>query len=628
MDEDTPDEITDNMIQADYLKEKHKEVFKEEVRQVCLKAKTQLENGSLSISKPKQDPASNPPVTLAESVSSTSLSQADPPRDEEVTNSRVDEINSNEAMSQLGSPRTDVGANISPEQQLESAITSPTAIIGSPDEQTDLPTSANHHVDSNFQATAANAQLLQRSPSDSSVASVGSIGSLANSNVIARGVVYNTKEADTILTNSLSNHFTSAVTPQPTQSQPDANNPESKTDKDTSGSEYNTLTSSRTDALSSTQDSVPSGEHQVTTSTASPTNPSNTVPVTPPVPIAQSDIVAKDKNKRLNAVELDKQLTLILSHAQNNVNGGEGQDPDSNVVPLVPVMIPLTVPGNHSNITSVPLNELSASVYRDNVQADSTTFVYPYPNASMNESVQVNANATDEANPIPPNNVVPVMIALSPSASSLPMPVPIQSLPGNQQIINENIDTSSINDASFFSDGESIPSHTEIPIQPAEEGLGAPEAVKKAAHPQHVPTSAEPAAVPEKPSIPSRFQVTKVQEDVIQDCTKVSEPTVNSQGNQEPVPPSMYPQPHLVSRGSLAESMEGQEVLQPYHLNPQPDGLYRRTRTFSNTSDRSLSSLPGKLMCFVYVLMCLSKKSLVANLNIDESSKLELVVLE
>ena len=513
MDEDTPDEIADKMNQADYLKEKDKEAFKEQVRQVCLKAKTRIENENTDATKPD-----NPPLSVSES--STSLNH-DPAKDDEFFQvSRVDEISSSEVASQIGSPRTEHGTDISSEQQFESAVASPTGVLRSPEEQVDQIAVNKSYSESGSIHSAAivtGSQLLQRSPSGSSVTSVGSIGSQPNSNMAARaGQVYSAKESEAILTNSLNNHFASTATSHAGPMPKNSGGSDPKTDKDTSGSEYNTLTSSKTDPLSGTQDSgsLPSGEQLTAAMPPSHSNPITVIPVTPPVLISQTDMLSKDK-KRFNPVELDKQLTAILSHP---VNSGEGQVADPGIIPFVPVVVPLAVVGGHDNMPPAQTNEVTNPSFADTMQTN-PNFTYSYSKAAASEATPGDVVSSGDADQsaLAAGSAVPVMLAISSTVAPIN---PAQPAPFSQSAPVTDL-LSPVTESNLVSEVESIPSYSDVQSQPTSEGTAVSEGIKSASDPTS--SAAEAIPISDQSCMSSRFQVSKVQEDVMQEYAKVSD---------------------------------------------------------------------------------------------------------
>ena len=513
MDEDTPDEIADNMNQADYLKEKHKEAFKEEVRLVCLKAKKEVESGNLKIQYPK-DVA---PVPIADSLSSTSLHPLEQQRDEEANQPiRGDELNNTEPASQIDSPRTDQGVEISPDQQLEAELGSPLTTSSNMEQSADASNVAKSYAD----IKGSSSQNLPRSPSGSSVASVGSVGSLSSSNIASRvGPTYIAKDAETILTNSLNNHFAGVASSQAASALQNPATSEMKAEKDTNGGEYSTISSSRIDPLSSAQDSGshPSGDYSTTGGAV----PIAVVPVTPPVLIPHVDVVAKDKNKRLNEMELDKQLTAILSHAQTNVNA-EGPASEANLVGVPVAVIPVAIASSHENAN---ITDPNVSLYVENTYDGN--LVCPYPNPSVNENVS-NANDKPVNNQPPvnssdtaPNNVPPIVVALSPTGPTVALPVAVSSQPlpvEVHNVLNVNEAGEGHSDPNFLSDVESLPSHPDMHTHSGFDTAGAP------AHHAIVQDSpvesarTEKLAADEQAVAPKgRFQVSKVQEDALKD---------------------------------------------------------------------------------------------------------------
>ena len=446
MDEDTPDEIADKMNQADYLKEKHKETFKEEVRQVCLKAKTQLESGK--IEHPKHDHA-----VSGDSVSSTSIHKIELQKEEDpVQQVRIEEINNSETASQVGSPRGEQAADQNLEQQIESGLTSPTPVFLPQEDHQDLPASASkHQIEAGNLPT--NPQLLQRSPSGSSIASVGSIGSLQSTNMTSRaGQPYSAKDTDALLTSSLNNHFAagagSSQTPAPAAQNPVSS--DSKTDKDTSSSEHNTLTSSsRPEPLLNSQES------SSMSAIDSQSNGNHSVAANPPVmaPAAQSVVsqsdVPKEKLKRLNAKELDKQLTTILSHPQRNpqisdLSTAEGFN-------VVPVVIPVAVAGTSNGVPNQPPVD---PAYLENSQGIGSDLYCPYPNPAFAPASQQYPGSTkvDQTALPPSQGVVPMVIALGSTPATLTLPLQVSSA----QITSEFHDVRATNDAGVVSDVESV----------------------------------------------------------------------------------------------------------------------------------------------------------------------------
>jgi len=172
------------MINASYLKKKHMEAFKEEVRAVSQKAVNCVDSG-VDIDKLRQEVGSATLIPLSESVSTTSLPTQEVFKDAEaqVPRARVDEINS-EPGSVLGSPRTEVGGDVTIEQQLEAAIALPSAAQGKSANGESAPSTEAPRNGATPAVVPAlsgvSGYVLQRSPSGSSVASLGSIGSVVS----------------------------------------------------------------------------------------------------------------------------------------------------------------------------------------------------------------------------------------------------------------------------------------------------------------------------------------------------------------------------------------------------------------------------------------------------------------
>ena len=213
IDEDTPEEIAIKMNQANYLKEQHMTLFKEEVQSVCLKARTELDG--FEIDKQKQeklnepvvaDAPSNPaqssshqqtnsvPVSTLVDISADDTNQTQP---QSVTVQRSDEISDNEG-SRVPS-RAELQSNATA-TQTEPIVESHTDVIQNPsfDETLKAETPQPVTADDNSSLPSTNNQLsgnnnfpapiqvknnipryvLERSPSGSSIASNHSTNSI------------------------------------------------------------------------------------------------------------------------------------------------------------------------------------------------------------------------------------------------------------------------------------------------------------------------------------------------------------------------------------------------------------------------------------------------------------------
>lgn len=118
MDEDTPEEVAQNMIDADYLEEVNKDVFKSEVEAVCSRAKYWKELEHVKTDNTITVPGSSVPFFCGALPGQIALNSVDL---RSVKN--LEEVaNSSEIGSVLSSPKTDVDADLTPEQQLDRAV--------------------------------------------------------------------------------------------------------------------------------------------------------------------------------------------------------------------------------------------------------------------------------------------------------------------------------------------------------------------------------------------------------------------------------------------------------------------------------------------------------------------------
>ncbi|XP_076806926.1 uncharacterized protein LOC143450321 isoform X4 [Clavelina lepadiformis] len=641
IDEDTPDEIADKMNQANYLKEKHKEAFKEEVRLVCMKARKFIESGNMDVDKLKQEIscyANSPLLPVSESVSATSIPAADTnvkDGDTPAPAARIDEINTAENNSVAGSPRLELGNDISPDQQLESALGSPTSAIPSqakgvavdvtaPKQNTDpaLVIGNGNHTPISLP--------LQRSPSGSSVASLSSIGSVTsatttgsqqmNQNVTmpgtsssntsgqkAVGPICYIKESGSVMTNSVNSQFSNGSSFQVTfatqandialssslpqsvlsgQLQQHAQNytkpmpgsappapvdeaygfqTDGKTfdemknksvaletittvpDNNTaSESGYNRVTSY---ATTDTVSSLPDGESMAGEYAMDTSAPSATKPSVPSIPVSVV-IPPKDKNKMLNTVDLDKQLTAILSqHAQSAAGSTEGAEgvADPSLVGY-PVMIPVAVTNVGTDVhTKIEDRELPASSSPDgfisgvsshtSLPADEGT-----ENTAVAQAIPLSSLLTSQANDVSETAVldesqvagstaVPIMVALSsPVISSQTNPA-VQDLKVESYAQDAGESPQPVNELNKMSDSESVAEsvssyQSEVPQPSAdiiqEGSVGQFDASSTECISLPGLQAAATAAPPANTGL-SRFQVTKVPDEISENFTQAIE---------------------------------------------------------------------------------------------------------
>ncbi|XP_039250337.2 uncharacterized protein LOC120328025 isoform X2 [Styela clava] len=287
IDEDTPEEIAEKMIQADYLEEVNKDAFKVEVQDVCARAKIQYskygnEGGRKELTYTSSNTSSPLPPVTAEQLSSMVTAN---------DGARLLE-NVSEVGSVLGSPKTDVDSDLTSEQQLDKAELEGhkmeqdwvDGVSTQAETETDIvtPLPDINNLKQNQDGTG---YAIQRSASESSVSSVASSGG-----------------------NQSGPHSTQ-VNNRPQQ--------EVKTQQD---AKMNTSTDSGfSSSLSgaSHQNQLPGKNQKL--------NASESVPVLPPTsnsqlqqqqPVAAS--TKENRPKMLDPEDLDKQLTAILAHPETS----------------------------------------------------------------------------------------------------------------------------------------------------------------------------------------------------------------------------------------------------------------------------------------------------------------------
>nr|XP_018667929.1 serine/threonine-protein kinase WNK1-like [Ciona intestinalis] len=373
IDEDTPEEIADKMIQANYLKEKHTKAFQQQVRLVGIKAKQMHDVGKIDVDLLKLEvngcTSTAPLLPLSESVSATSLPPAEGGKTEENPVSKPEELSSSETGSVIGSPRA--------EQVNEG--------ISDPDPGKTVSSSSDVAESSEAAKPSMSNILFYRSPSCSSVASQQP----------------QTQQQQQQQQQPVLKEASQISAPQPThETTYNASQTETKTEAQEVRSDAKVIENAPLDAAGAEEDQgsdVPTSQ------------PITILPIGQPVILPQVIMVPKDTN------DLDKQLTAILSHAQNTASTSEGTDETTPVIGVVPVVIPVAMPINSSenadgNTLDID-NQLSAQdTATTNAASDSLTY-------QINTNVKMTSALDDWGSPSV-TTVVPLVVALSPPIGS------------------------------------------------------------------------------------------------------------------------------------------------------------------------------------------------------------------